>query len=118
MQISRRGFLGAALAAGSGASLLTVGSGCGSDDDSGSGGSSAKSCSSDITSNHGHTLSVSAADISAGQDKTYNIKGGSPHDHQVTVTAAHFSTLSGGGSVSVTSSTDAGHSHPVTITCG
>lgn len=125
MSISRRGFLGVALAAGGTSGLLLVGSGCGGDDDSsgsgggtGTGGSTGGSCTSDIVSNHGHTLSVSAADISAATDKTYSIKGGSAHDHQVTLTAAHFATLGGGGSVTVTSTDASAHNHSVTVSCG
>jgi hypothetical protein len=103
---------------------LLVGSGCGGDDDNGgsgggtgTGGSSGGSCSSDIVSNHGHALSVSAADVSAATDKTYSIMGGGAHDHQVTLTASHFATLAGGGSVTVTSTDASAHNHSVTVTC-
>lgn len=71
---------------------------------------------SSIGSNHGHTLSVSAADVNAGIEKTYGIQGSSTHNHQVTVTANHFATLAGNQSVSITS-TAAGHTHSVTISC-
>lgn len=98
-------------------SLLFVGEGCGSDDSGGGGGGGSGACGADITSNHGHTLSVSQADVTAGVDKTYNIQGGAPHDHTVTLTAAHFASLAQGKSVSVTSSSAAAHDHSVTVTC-
>ncbi len=70
-----------------------------------------------IGANHGHMIMVSAADITAGVDKTYNIKGGSQHPHTVIVSAAMFTMLKAGMAIMVTSTTDAGHSHAVTVTC-
>jgi hypothetical protein len=70
-----------------------------------------------IGANHGHSIMVSAADITAGVDKTYNIKGGSQHPHTVIVSAAMFTMLKAGMAIMVTSTTDAGHSHAVTVTC-
>lgn len=73
--------------------------------------------SSSIGTNHGHTLTVSAADVSAGIEKTYDIQGGSPHAHSVTVTAEQFSSLQNNQQVSATSSNGGGHTHSVTISC-
>lgn len=70
-----------------------------------------------ISANHGHAIAVPAADIVAGVDKTYNIKGGSQHPHTVLVSAAMFTMLKAGMSIMVTSSQDAGHTHAVTVTC-
>ena len=70
-----------------------------------------------ISRNHGHALSVSSEDVAAGTEKTYSIKGASGHDHRVTVGAADFAALAAGGSVTVNSTTDAGHAHAVTVTC-
>lgn len=70
-----------------------------------------------IGSNHGHTLTVSQADIKAGVDKTYDITGSSSHPHTVTLTAADFATLAAGQTVDKTSSTDSAHSHSVTVAC-
>lgn len=72
--------------------------------------------SSSIAGNHGHTLTVSQADVSAGVDKTYSIQGGALHDHSVTITAAQFTTLQGNTSVTATSSVT-GHTHVVTVSC-
>ena len=67
---------------------------------------------------HGHALLVAAGDITTGAEMTYSIKGTSPHTHNVTITAAQFTTLQGGGSVQVTSDLgDSAHTHIVTITC-
>jgi hypothetical protein len=70
-----------------------------------------------ISSNHGHALVVSAADVAAGLEKTYNIKGTSTHPHSVKITAAMFATLKSTKMLKVTSSTDSSHSHSVTVTC-
>jgi len=72
---------------------------------------------SNIGSNHGHTLTVSKADVEAGSEKTYSIQGGSSHNHTIRVTAAHFTDLKSNKSVTVTSSTDNSHTHSVTISC-
>jgi hypothetical protein len=72
---------------------------------------------SDISANHGHSLTVSKADIAAGVDKTYDIRGGASHSHLVTLTAADFAKLAGNNGASEQSTVDDSHSHTVTITC-
>lgn len=72
---------------------------------------------SNIEGNHGHSLSVSVADVNAGVEKTYNITGSAGHSHEVTVTAANFSTLANNQQVVVSSTTENGHTHSVTISC-
>jgi len=86
----------------------------GDDDDDGNGGAS---CNAAIGSNHGHTMSISAADVMAGVEKTYDIQGSSAHSHTVELSAGDFADMTPGSVVTTTSSTDAGHSHEVTITC-
>lgn len=71
-----------------------------------------------IGGNHGHAFVVAAADIEAGVEKSYNIKGSSGHPHTVVVTAAMFADLKLNKAVTATSSEDADHVHPVTLSCG
>lgn len=71
-----------------------------------------------ISANHGHTLTVPQGDVDAAAEKTYSIAGDSPHDHEITLTAADFMALAGGGAVTVTSTSDGTHTHDVTVTCG
>ncbi len=116
MEMTRKEFLGLGL--GLAAAGLAA---CGGGDSSG-GGTSGGNCldnggDASIAANHGHSMSVSAADVAAGKDKTYDIQGSAAHDHTVALTAAHFATLAENKSVSVTSSTTNGHSHSVTVTC-
>ncbi len=70
-----------------------------------------------IGNNHGHDWTVPAADVQAGVEQTYNIRGTSPHPHTVTLTAAHFQMLRDGQMLTLISSTDSNHSHTVTIGC-
>ena len=126
MKLSRRQFLGTSVAVTAGAVVLAA---CGGGDDGGGGGgsdaaASAKSCtqngtSTQISGNHGHVLTVSAADVTAGVDKTYDIMGTAAHTHSVTVTAANFATLAGNPNASVmtTSTSGGGHTHQITILC-
>lgn len=78
---------------------------------------SACSPSATIGTNHGHTLTVPAADVTAAQPRTYDITGSSPHAHSVSLTAAHFAMLAQGMTVTVNSSSGAAHIHAVTIRC-
>ncbi|GAA3584193.1 hypothetical protein [Snuella lapsa] len=93
-----------------------------SENGGGNGGDSQGNClqngtSSSITSNHGHSLTVSKEDVSAGVEKTYDITGSSGHSHSVTVTSGNFTTLKNNQQVSVTSTSGDGHTHSVTIRC-
>ncbi len=82
----------------------------------GTGGAPPAGCSETISVNHGHTLVVSDADVTAGVEKTYDIMGSSIHTHSVTITAADFTTLQGGGMITVMS-TATDHSHSITVSC-
>ena len=70
-----------------------------------------------ISSNHGHVLVVSKADVAAAQDITYHIMGAASHDHTVLITAAMFQTLEQNNGVMTTSTTTAQHDHPITVVC-
>lgn len=70
-----------------------------------------------ISSNHGHTLSVSKEDIDAGVQKTYSIQGASGHNHSVVVSSANFNTLKSEKTISIESSRDSSHRHDVTVSC-
>jgi hypothetical protein len=120
--MNRQEFLRSAVGLGLGISALAA---CGSDDGGDDGGKDApgaRDClmngtNAQIGQNHGHTLSVSVADLTAGVDKTYGITGSSGHSHQVTITAAMFTMLKANTGISVTSSSGGGHTHTVTVAC-
>ena len=72
---------------------------------------------SSISANHGHTLQVPASDVQNGTEKQYSIQGGSGHDHNITVTAANFSTLKSNQQIQVTSTSGDSHTLVVTVSC-
>jgi len=120
MQISRKQFLMSGLAALGAVELVGGVSGCGSDDGAAAGGHDCKSENAlvDIRNNHGHQLTVSVADVAAGQAKTYDIRGTAAHTHSVTLSGEHFTKLKSGGQVLVDSTSDGVHLHTVTVRCG
>ena len=75
------------------------------------------SCSDTIAANHGHVLSVAAADLDSATDMSYDIQGTADHTHTVVLTVAQLRTLKTGASVNTTSSTTLSHMHDITITC-
>jgi hypothetical protein len=81
------------------------------------GGSACTRVSPTIADNHGHTLTVPLADVTAGTERTYDIRGSSGHAHAVTLTAGNFATLRSGGVVNVRSTSGGGHIHDVTVRC-
>lgn len=121
MSMTRKEFLGSLFGAAGVAALLGA---CGDDGGSSPDASSQRNCAVNgtnvnIADNHGHTLVVTPADVAAGADKTYNIQGASDHPHEVTVRAADFAKLqsNANASVQVVSTSDAGHTHTITILC-
>ena len=70
-----------------------------------------------ISANHGHAVDVPGSDVAAGAQVVYDIQGTASHTHDLTVAAADFTTLQGGGPVTITSSLTNGHTHDVTISC-
>jgi len=59
-----------------------------------------------IGGNHGHSLTVSKADVQAGAAKNFSIQGTSGHNHTVSLTAANFTALQSNSSISVASTND------------
>jgi len=122
MTMTRKDFLRSIVGAGLGAASVAVIAGCGGDDGGGGGSVDAPvaACTtptSAIGSNHGHTITVSLADVNAGVDKTYDITGSSAHAHMATVTAADFAAIKAGTTRMVTSTSGGGHTHSVTVMC-
>jgi hypothetical protein len=69
-----------------------------------------------ITSDHGHALDVTLADVMAGAAKAYDTKGKSNHSHWIQLTAADFAKLQAGGTVRKLSCND-GHEHEFIVNC-
>lgn len=121
MTMTRMEFLRSMVGAGVGAVGVAALAGCGGDD--GGGGTpdapNAAVCTTPavtIGTNHGHTLAVTLADVTAGADKTYTVTGGG-HAHTFTVTAAQFLEIKNGQTRMFTA-TGSGHDHSITVMCG
>ena len=74
-------------------------------------------CVATIAGNHGHVLSIPAADLNSTFDKTYDILGTATHSHSVTFTAAQLAQLKAGMTVQVTTTTTLAHDHAISEGC-
>lgn len=118
MPISRKAFL---IQAASGGWLLAT-AGCG-----GGGGDSGNppapappagiACAATISDNHGHVLTIAAADLDSTSDKTYDIQGTAGHTHSVTFSAAQLAQLKAGTTVTVTTTMTLNHDHRIGEHC-
>jgi hypothetical protein len=125
MTITRKQFLGAA----AGSTIVLWLQACGGGDDAdtpasgpapGPGPAPAAQCGSSgaaIVGNHGHALTIAAADLDALANQTYSIEGTANHAHSVTFTPAQLQALKAGQTVTVTSTTESFHEHAVTASC-
>ena len=68
-----------------------------------------------ISGNHGHSLIVTMADITAGVQKCYDVAGTAGHSHYITLMPADFTMLAGGGTVTKFSCN--GGDHQYVISC-
>ncbi|HLG60205.1 MAG TPA: hypothetical protein VI485_32990 [Vicinamibacterales bacterium] len=90
--------------------------GCG-DDDNGTGPSPQQGDEvGTVSANHGHEITVRAAQITAGGALvSLDIRGGATHPHSIDLTAAQVVAIGQNQQVSVVSTTDSGHNHTVTF---
>lgn len=87
--------------------------------DDGTDGPSCGKVNATISANHSHVLGIAPGDVTAGVEKTYDIKGSAAHSHMVTVTAEQFQQLAAGQTITI-ESTRAGapdHLHSCSIIC-
>lgn len=69
-----------------------------------------------ISANHGHAVSITSAQLTAGGDLRLTLRGTqgvSEHSHILDLTAAEVVAIRGGARVSKPSSTDDAHEHTV-----
>src|SRR5690349_1339298 len=123
MKLTRKEFLSSVFTAASGAAAAAFLVACGGSNGSGT-PDAPPNCAANgtrvaIGGNHGHSMSVSAADVAAGASKTYDITGGASHSHNVTISGAAFAMLqsnTGVMTLSTAGGTD-GHTHSITVNC-
>jgi hypothetical protein len=68
-----------------------------------------------ISANHGHTATITGAQLTAGGDLTVQLTEGSGHTHSVGLTGAEVVQIRDNTRVSKESSSNSGHSHTVTF---
>jgi hypothetical protein len=68
-----------------------------------------------ISANHGHTATITGAQLTAGGDLTVELTVGNGHTHSVSLTGAEVVQIRGNLRVSKESTTNGGHSHTVTF---
>ena len=68
-----------------------------------------------ISANHGHTGTISAAQLTAGNAISLDIRGQATHPHTVAISMAEMVQIAGSQRVSKESTTQEGHSHTVTF---
>jgi hypothetical protein len=67
-----------------------------------------------ISANHGHSVVITAAQITAGNAVTLTLSGGG-HTHSVSLTAQEVGDIGAGTRVEHLSTSDSGHTHTVTF---
>ncbi|MDI1443517.1 hypothetical protein [Polyangium sp. 6x1] len=74
-------------------------------------------CSAEFTGKDEHEVVITAADMDAGTDKTYDVQGLAGHAHKLTLTATDFQKLKKEGAVSIQTSRleEDAHLHVVII---
>lgn len=120
--LSRREFtLEACLAILSGVAITISGSGCGGSSSSPTGPSTNPPTASngdkigDISNNHGHTATITAAQLAAGNAISVELTLGSGHTHTLAVSADQIVAIAANQRVSGVSSTSEAHNHTVTF---
>ena len=68
-----------------------------------------------VSANHGHTAVVTAAQITAANAVSLDIRGSATHPHTVELSAAEVGMIGTRQTVSKPSSSDDGHRHTVTF---
>jgi hypothetical protein len=68
-----------------------------------------------VSANHGHTAVVTAAQITAANAVSLDIRGSATHPHTVELSAAEVGMIGNRETVSKSSSNDANHVHTVTF---
>jgi hypothetical protein len=68
-----------------------------------------------ISANHGHTATITSAELTSRNSISLNIQGQATHNHIVELTAAEVTSIGANAQVAKTSTTDNAHNHTVTF---
>jgi FtsP/CotA-like multicopper oxidase with cupredoxin domain len=118
--VTRRDFtLESALALLAGVTITITG--CGDDDNNSSpaptapGPTPVANVTGSVSANHGHTASITGAQITSGGALALDIRGDATHPHTIQVSSAQLQSIGARQQVAIASSTDNNHSHTVTF---
>ena len=115
--LTRREFtLDAALAILAGCVITIADTACGSSSTSPTPAAAPADVNGVIAANHGHIAVIMGAQITAGSAVSLDIRGTATHTHTVAVSQSDLATLKNRQAVTITSTTEASHSHVVTFT--
>ena len=92
------------------------GSGNGNGNGNGGNGTMTIVANSTVNSGHSHRIEFPEGDLTSSSAKSYRSTSSGGHTHSVVLSQAQLTTIEGGGSVTVTSSNDSGHTHQFTFT--
>lgn len=67
--------------------------------------------------NHGHELLVAEADVLAGLEKTYSLRGSSSHNHTLRISKEEFVRIGQGETLRKKTEFGAGHRHRILVRC-
>ena len=68
-----------------------------------------------VSSNHGHTFTLTAAQQQAAVDAKIYSGGSATHSHKISISATDVAAIAGGTTWTAECSSDAGHSHMITF---
>ena len=112
--VTRRDFtLESALALLAGVAITI--SGCGDDDSPTPAPTPVADKTASISTNHGHTATITSAQITAGGALSLNILGTATHPHTVAVSQGELGAIGAGQRVNIQSTIDNNHSHTVSF---
>lgn len=70
-----------------------------------------------VARNHGHILTVSAAEVLSAESRVYQLRGTASHGHTLSITPEDFTLLASGGSLRKRTDFGADHRHRVLVRC-
>jgi hypothetical protein len=68
-----------------------------------------------ISANHGHSITITSAELTGGQALALTFSGNATHTHSISLTAAQVAQIGQNQQVSVVSTTSDAHNHTVTF---
>ena len=98
--------------------VITISEACGGSDSPtapSGGGSSAGDVNGSVSANHGHTATITRAQLNEGGTVALNIRGNADHPHTVQLSAGQVTQIASGTRVQVESTSEQAHTHTVTF---